>query len=280
MNVLNTMKVGSVSTFAGVLWTTPMDQWADLAMDGAVKYGLDCAQLFLMPGKPDSYYEGIRARCEESGLELDIGATMSLFDLTGENGAKAREDLLEMVRIAKIVNAKIMRRGYNGRLSFEDSRFNKEKPLEQHMQFVIDNLKAAEEILAPEGIYLAIENHCDFKGSEFAEIFKAVGSDYVGCALDTGNGFTVFQDPIDEAIALAPYTITTHIKDMVIRRDTRAGVRRSTPADAPWAKVMRKSTRSSTSSRRTARTPMVCTSSWSAAGWNTKKASPTKKKGS
>ncbi|HEY5467132.1 MAG TPA: hypothetical protein VIL27_08885, partial [Clostridia bacterium] len=60
MDVLKTMKVGSVSTFAGNLWTTPMDKWADLAMTGAVKYGLDCAQLYVMPNMPDTYYDGIR----------------------------------------------------------------------------------------------------------------------------------------------------------------------------------------------------------------------------
>ncbi|MBP7402391.1 MAG: sugar phosphate isomerase/epimerase [Clostridia bacterium] len=221
MDVLKTMKVGSVSTFPGNPWDLklPMDKMAELAINGAVKYGLDCAQIFALPGMPDSYYDWIRGTCEEHGIELDIGATMSLFDLTGENAAKARQDLLDMVAVAKKLNARIMRRGYNGRLSFEGSRYNKDFPLEQHKQFVIDNLKAAEKILAPEGIYLAIENHCDFTGPEFAEMFKAVGSEYVGCAFDTGNGFTVFCDPLIEAEALAPYTITTHMKDMVIKRD-------------------------------------------------------------
>ena len=219
MDVLKTMKVGSVSTFAGNLWTTPMDKWADLAMTGAVKYGLDCAQLYVMPNMPDTYYDGIRATCDAHGIELDLGATMSLFDLTGENAAKARQDLADMIKVARKLKTNILRRGYNGRLSYEMSRFNKDFPVEQHMQFVIDNLKEAEKILAPEGIFLAIENHCDFKGTELAEIFKAVGSKYVGCAFDSGNGFTVFCDPVDEAVALAPYTITTHIKDMVVRRD-------------------------------------------------------------
>ena len=46
-----------------------------------------------------------------------------------------------------------------------------------------------------------------------------VGSPNVGCALDTANGFTVFSDPNDDVKILAPYAITTHIKDMVVLKD-------------------------------------------------------------
>ena len=45
----------------------------------------------------------------------------------------------------------------------------------------------------------------------------------VGCALDTGNGITVFSDPNREYQVLAPYVITTHIKDMKIIPDTAPG---------------------------------------------------------
>jgi len=63
---------------------------------------------------------------------------------------------------------------------------------------------------------LAIENHCDFTGKEWAEVFSAVGSPYVGCALDTGNGYTVYCDPNEDIEVLAEFTITTHIKDMQV----------------------------------------------------------------
>ena len=34
--------------------------------------------------------------------------------------------------------------------------------------------------------------------------------------MDTANGFTVYCDPNDDVDALAPYAITTHIKDMKV----------------------------------------------------------------
>jgi sugar phosphate isomerase/epimerase len=66
------------------------------------------------------------------------------------------------------------------------------------------------------GMLLAIENHCDFTGKQWAEIFEIVGSKSVGTALDTANGYTVYCDPDDDVQDLAPYTITTHLKDMVV----------------------------------------------------------------
>jgi sugar phosphate isomerase/epimerase len=218
MDVLKTMRVGAVASFAGIPKDLPREKMPEYVIDKAIEYDLGVAQIQVPANMPDAYYAALRAKCEEHDIELDVGATMSLFELTGENAAQARQDHVDMVQVMKKLNATIMRRGY-GRLSYETSRFNLAYPYEKHMQFLIDNLKEAEKILAPEGIYLAIENHCDFKGTEHAEIFKAVGSKYVGCALDTANGYTVYCDPIDEVRALAPYTITTHIKDMVVRRD-------------------------------------------------------------
>ena len=62
----------------------------------------------------------------------------------------------------------------------------------------------------------AIENHCDFTGRQIAEVVAAVDSPAIGVALDTGNGFVVCSDPDEDVEILAPYTFTTHIKDMKV----------------------------------------------------------------
>ena len=50
-------------------------------------------------------------------------------------------------------------------------------------------------------------------------MFEMVGSKSVGCALDSANSYTVFSDPIDDAVRLAPWTISTHMKDMIMIQD-------------------------------------------------------------
>src|SRR5690606_19702246 len=89
---------------------------------------------------------------------------------------------------------------------------------------MVDCLKEAAKVAEDMGFPLAVENHCDITGRELADILAEVGSDYVGAALDTGNGFTVYCDPQDDIEALAPYTFTTHIKDMRVEQSPIRGL--------------------------------------------------------
>jgi sugar phosphate isomerase/epimerase len=151
---------------------------------------------------------------DSMGVELELG-TGSVFELTGPKAKEAREQLAKDIAKAKFFGSKIIRTGY-GRLVAKTTRFNKEFPLKEHMKFVVDNLKEAAKIFEDAGIYFALENHCDFKGKEFAEMFSEVNSKHVGCALDTANGYTVYCDPDEDVEYLAEFAVTTHIKDMLV----------------------------------------------------------------
>ena len=47
---------------------------------------------------------------------------------------------------------------------------------------------------------------------------ETVGSDYLRVNFDTGNCLRLFEDPVDAAARLAPYTVSTHTKDIATRR--------------------------------------------------------------
>jgi sugar phosphate isomerase/epimerase len=130
---------------------------------------------------------------------------------------KAREAVLASIKRSLYFDNRILRTAYNGSLKYELSRFNKDNPVKDQMKFVAACLKEAGKVFEGEGAYLAIENHCDFTGKELAEILGAVNSPHVGCALDTGNSYTVYADPNDDMDALAEFTFTTHIKDMAVK---------------------------------------------------------------
>lgn len=148
-------------------------------------------------------------------LEFEFYA-MGWMDLTGPNAKQAREALLKSIQLSKDFNSKILRSAYNGRLEYEHSRFNKAIPIKEHMKRVADNLKEAAKIFEDEGVYLAVENHCDFSGKEYAEIFSSVNSKHIGCGLDTGNSYTVYCEPNDDVDYLAEFTFSCHIKDMAM----------------------------------------------------------------
>ncbi|MGV3515983.1 sugar phosphate isomerase/epimerase family protein [Luteitalea sp.] len=65
---------------------------------------------------------------------------------------------------------------------------------------------------------IGIENHKDWCASELVALLRAVDSRYVGACVDFGNNLALLEPP-DETIALlAPFAITTHLKDMAVRR--------------------------------------------------------------
>jgi sugar phosphate isomerase/epimerase len=75
--------------------------------------------------------------------------------------------------------------------------------------------------LEREGIEAGIENHKDLLAGELAELLREVGSPRLGACLDFGNDLALLEEPMATVEALAPYAVTTHIKDMAVRRGPR-----------------------------------------------------------
>ena len=151
----------------------------------------------------------------------------AIFQLTGwekmsfrgqpVDAVKAKEDLEAFCEKTVNDGIKIVRGGY-GRLCYAFSRWNRDPEMTGKMQMenLIECFKIADPILAKYGIYYAIENHLDFKGSEFDYIFRTAGVTHIGSAYDTANGFYVNCDANDDIPYLSKWAITTHIKDTKI----------------------------------------------------------------
>lgn len=69
---------------------------------------------------------------------------------------------------------------------------------------------------------IGIENHKDWLAPELAALLAAIDSPYVGACVDFGNNLALLEDPDETVDLLAPHAVTTHLKDMAVRR-TEAG---------------------------------------------------------
>lgn len=78
----------------------------------------------------------------------------------------------------------------------------------------IQSLQWAEPILSKHRIKLAVENHKDWRVSEFLEILKILDSEWIGITLDTGNNISLLEDPMEVVETLAPFAFSVHLKDM------------------------------------------------------------------
>ncbi|HVW03230.1 MAG TPA: TIM barrel protein, partial [Planctomycetaceae bacterium] len=76
------------------------------------------------------------------------------------------------------------------------------------------SLQIAEPIAKKSRIALAVENHKDWRIYELLGLLKRLDSEYVGICLDTGNSMALLEEPHAVVEAYAPWTFTTHVKDM------------------------------------------------------------------
>jgi sugar phosphate isomerase/epimerase len=78
------------------------------------------------------------------------------------------------------------------------------------------SIRMAESVMRRHKVKLALENHKDWTADEMVDILKHFDSEWLGCNLDTGNNLSFLEDPYEVVEKLAPYTLTTHFKDMGI----------------------------------------------------------------
>lgn len=78
------------------------------------------------------------------------------------------------------------------------------------------SLALVEPIAAKHHVRLAVENHKDWRVDEMIGWLKRLCSEHVGVCLDTGNSIALLEEPHAVVEAFAPWTFTTHFKDMAV----------------------------------------------------------------
>ncbi len=152
----------------------------------------------------------IKARLDDSGVDrvLGWGHPEGLWGGDKPEELEALKRHLPQTRKLGSTRMRIVAASMNYAKSPREELIGKVIPL------LAEATKAAEE----EGVVLALENHIDFTSREIVRIIEAVGSPSLRVNFDTGNCLRLFEDPVDAAKRLAPYTISTHTKDIATRR--------------------------------------------------------------
>jgi sugar phosphate isomerase/epimerase len=78
-------------------------------------------------------------------------------------------------------------------------------------------LKQAEPLLRKHKLRCGVENHKDWLADEQVEILKSISSPHLGACVDFGNNLALLEDLLEVAKKLAPFVVTTHLKDMAVR---------------------------------------------------------------
>src|SRR6185503_8173692 len=152
--------------------------------------------------------QALRRRAEERGLFLELSVR-----------GNALEDEAAFARAAEVSHALGVTRWRTALVyarRYED--FHSRDEWDAFLARWRTLLPRAALWLEREGLVAGIENHKDLLAEELAALLGEVGRPALGVCLDLGNNLALLEDPLDTVRALAPFTVTTHVKDMAVRR--------------------------------------------------------------
>ena len=94
--------------------------------------------------------------------------------------------------------------------------------IEKRIDDTVRVLKAVRSRVVDAGLKLAVENHAgDLQARELKRLIEEAGADFVGACLDAGNPVWAIEDPHLTLETLAPYVVTSHVRDSAAH-DSRA----------------------------------------------------------
>lgn len=166
---------------------------------------------FLGSLEPD-HLRQVRTRADELGLDVEVGMrsicpTSTSFD---KAAGTAEDQLGRMAEAARIMRSPIVR-------AFLGSSADRRTGIEAHIEETVKVLKNTRSRIMDAGVKIAIENHAgDMQARELKMLVEAAGPEFVGVTFDSGNSAWTIEDPHLTLETLAPYILTSHLRDSAI----------------------------------------------------------------
>ena len=160
------------------------------------------------------YLREIREETKKQGIMLQAGTggicpTAAKFN---DKHGNAEEHLRLLIRVAKEVGSSVAR----CYLGSSKDRMG-EKGIQFHIESTIKTLKKVRKQALDSGVRIAVENHAgDMHSRELVDLIERTGPDFVGATLDTGNATWTLEDPVETFRNLAPYTVSSGIRDSMV----------------------------------------------------------------
>lgn len=190
---------------------------AQQLIEYAIEQNLDSVLLnTLKPftGLDRSFLSGLSEKANRNDVSIYVGVgSISERSTAFSNKYRSAEELLiEGIRVASIVGSPVVgcRIG-----SFED-RYSP-GGIEQHMEAVIQVMKAVGSEAKNAGVKFAFENHMgDLRSEEVMKIINETGPDICGVLFDPANALWAMEDPMDALEAFGSHIVCTSVRDVAI----------------------------------------------------------------
>jgi sugar phosphate isomerase/epimerase len=187
-----------------------------------VDYGarLGCDTVFITDFGPfegrhdDASLAEIRQYAADRGIEILLGSwSICPTSKTFKNDwGTAEEHLALGIRMARALGSPAFR----VILGNQQDRAT-EGGIEARIADTVTVLRSQRSRALDAGVKIAVENHSgDMQAWELVSLIEAAGKDFVGANFDSGNACWTLEDPVAALEKLAPYVLTTSLRDTMV----------------------------------------------------------------
>jgi sugar phosphate isomerase/epimerase len=195
----------------GMKWNASrlIDYAAKLKTDSLFLTDLDCYENF-----DDGYLRDLKKKADDLGLQIHVGSwsicpTAKVFK---KKWGTAEEHVALGIRVARTLGSPVFRCV----LGTGEDRFSK-GGIEARIADTVKVCKASRSRAMDAGVKIAIENHAgDMQSWELVKLIEEAGKEYVGANIDSGNACWTLEEPLQNLETLAPYVVTTSLRDSMV----------------------------------------------------------------
>ena len=168
----------------------------------------------LVGGFEPAHLKRVRAHADSLGLDIEIGMlsicpTSGIFDPAQ---GSADDQLGRAIDAANICGSPLVRCVLGNSLDRRGAG-----GIERHIDQVLQVLLRMRSRVVDAGVKIALENHSgDMQARELKKLIETAGTDFVGVCIDSGNASWAIEDPHLALETLAPYVLTSHMRDSAV----------------------------------------------------------------
>lgn len=183
-------------------------------LDFAAKWGakvVHFSEIRFLGSLEDEHVKKVAAHARKLGIGLEIGMrsvcpTSTLFD---PNQGTAEQQLQRVIHAAHLAGSGLVR-CFLGSMADRQGAI----PLEGHIENTAKAIRACRAYAQDHNVKIAVENHAgDMQARELKGLIELAGKDFTGAVIDTGNPVWALEDPHLTLETLAPYILTSHVRD-------------------------------------------------------------------
>jgi len=160
-----------------------------------------------------AYLAKVKDHAARLGIAIDagIGCICPVSGSWSPRNGSPEEYLLSGLRVARAVGSTSLR-------CFMGSPADRRgpAPIGKLIESTVKVFRAVHSQAQDIGVRIGLENHGDLCARELKTLIEESGRGHVGCCLDSGNPVWALEDPLLTLEILAPYAVTTHVRDSAL----------------------------------------------------------------